>query len=205
LQPLLAVLDSKYPNFTSILAGANGITKRRIIYMRSRLKLFTILALAAVSFGLLMPPGASAAVNGVPVTGSFTDAVGGTGNFIGTFNTQSFGVQNGNLVAIGTLVGTMTDSTGALLGTVTAGNVAMPVAAPAGATCKILNLTLGPLHLNLLGLVVNLNQVHLTINAVPGAGNLLGNLLCAIANLLNGGVPDLGELSALLNKMLLIL
>jgi hypothetical protein len=173
--------------------------------MRSRLKLFTILALAALSLGLLVPPGAFAAVNGVPVTGSFTDAVGGTGNFIGTFNTQSFGVQNGNLVAIGTLVGTMTDSTGALLGTVTAGNVAMPVAAPAGATCKILNLTLGPLHLNLLGLVVNLNQVHLTINAVPGAGNLLGNLLCAIANLLNGGVPDLGELSALLNKMLLIL
>jgi hypothetical protein len=29
--------------------------------------------------------------------------------------------------------------------------------------CTILNLTLGPLHLDLLGLVVDLNQVHLTI------------------------------------------
>jgi hypothetical protein len=53
-------------------------------------------------------------------------------------------------------------------------------------TCKILNLILGPLHLNLLGLVVNLNKVHLTITAVKGPGNLLGNLLCAVANLLNG-------------------
>jgi hypothetical protein len=53
-------------------------------------------------------------------------------------------------------------------------------------TCKILNLILGPLHLNLLGLVVHLNKVHLTITAVKGPGNLLGNLLCAVANLLNG-------------------
>jgi hypothetical protein len=37
--------------------------------------------------------------------------------------------------------------------------------------------------LDLLGLVVDLNQVHLT--AQQGSGNLLGNLLCAVANLLN--------------------
>jgi hypothetical protein len=84
------------------------------------------------------------------------------------------------------------------------GNVAIPVAG-ATATCPILNLTLGPLHLNLLGLVVNLNTVHLTITAVSGPGNLLGNLLCAIANLLNGGVPDVGALSTLLNRLLLAL
>ena len=53
-------------------------------------------------------------------------------------------------------------------------------------SCRILDLTLGPLHLDLLGLVVALNQVHLTITAQQGPGNLLGNLLCAIANLLNG-------------------
>jgi hypothetical protein len=63
---------------------------------------------------------------------------------------------------------------------------------------------LGPLHLDLLGLVVDLNQVHLTITAVPGAGNLLGNLLCAVANLLNGG-GTLGGLSTLLNQILAIL
>ena len=49
----------------------------------------------------------------------------------------------------------------------------------AATTCSILDLTLGPLHLNLLGLVVDLNTVHLTITADP-AGGLLGNLLCSL-------------------------
>jgi hypothetical protein len=54
-------------------------------------------------------------------------------------------------------------------------------------------LTLGPLDLDLLGLVIHLNQIHLTITAVPGPGNLLGNLLCDVANLLNNpsGLADL--------------
>lgn len=66
--------------------------------------------------------------------------------------------------------------------------------------CKILNLTLGPLHLNLLGLVVNLNKVHLTITAVRGPGNLLGNLLCAVAHLLDGTAPA-AKKAALLNDV----
>jgi hypothetical protein len=36
---------------------------------------------------------------------------------------------------------------------------------------------------------------------VPGAGNLLGNLLCAVANLLNGGLP----IATLLNNLVSIL
>jgi hypothetical protein len=47
----------------------------------------------------------------------------------------------------------------------------------------VLDLVLGPLDLNLLGLVAHLDRVHLNITAVPGAGNLPGNLLCAIAGL----------------------
>jgi hypothetical protein len=66
--------------------------------------------------------------------------------------------------------------------------------------CKILNLTLGPLHLNLLGLVVNLNRVHLRIFAVRGPGNLLGNLLCAVAHLLDSPAP-VTKKAALLNDV----
>jgi hypothetical protein len=55
------------------------------------------------------------------------------------------------------------------------------------ADCGILSLVLGPLDLDLLGLNVNLNKVVLDIVATPGAGELLGNLLCAVANLLNPG------------------
>jgi hypothetical protein len=61
---------------------------------------------------------------------------------------------------------------------------------PPPATCPILHLDLGPLDLNLLGLRVQLNEVVLDITAIPGPGNLLGNLLCAVAGLLDG--VDLG-------------
>jgi hypothetical protein len=47
--------------------------------------------------------------------------------------------------------------------------------------CKVLELVLGPLHVNLLGLVVDLRRVHLTITATPGGG-VLGNLFCGLAN-----------------------
>src|SRR3954453_24174688 len=58
------------------------------------------------------------------------------------------------------------------------------VANAAQAVCTVLDLVLGPLHLNLLGLIVDLNQVHLTITADPTKG-LLGSLLCGLA----GGLP----------------
>ena len=70
--------------------------------------------------------------------------------------------------------------------------------------CQILRLSIGAIDLNLLGLTVHLNPVLLIINAVPGPGNLLGNLLCAIVNLLNGGGP-LSQLVALLNQLLALL
>ena len=70
-------------------------------------------------------------------------------------------------------------------------------------TCQILHLELGPLDLNLLGLVVHLDKVVLDITAESGPGNLLGNLLCSVANLLNGS--NLGSLANLLNQILGIL
>ena len=85
---------------------------------------------------------------------------------------------------------------------------AAPAAAAAAAgTCSILDLTLGPLHLDLLGLVVDLNQVHLQITAEQGLGNLLGNLLCTVAGLLDntgtGGLSGLLQaITNLLNQIL---
>jgi hypothetical protein len=46
--------------------------------------------------------------------------------------------------------------------------------------CPVLNLTLGPLDLNLLGLMVHLDQVHLVITA-DSQGGILGQLLCSLA------------------------
>jgi len=54
-----------------------------------------------------------------------------------------------------------------------------------GEACDILFLFLGPIFLDLLGLQVFLSPVLLDVNAQPGPGNLLGNLLCALAGLLD--------------------
>ena len=139
------------------------------------------------------------------VTGTFTNA-DGTGTFSGTFTPTSFSVVNGVLEATGPLKGTLTDANGTSLGNVSQ-TATLPVqttatstaAAPAVAACNVLNLVLGPLNLNLLGLVVTLNEVHLNITAVPGS--LLGDLLCDVANLLNSG-GLLSEISTLLNEIL---
>ena len=139
------------------------------------------------------------------VAGTFSNA-DGQGTFAGTFTPTKFSVVNGVLEATGLVKGTMTDANGTALGTVSQ-TATIPVdrtAAPDAIGCNVLNLTLGPLNLNLLGLVVTLNQVHLTITAVPGAGNLLGNLLCAVANLLNG-TGSLSAIAALLSQILALL
>jgi hypothetical protein len=157
-------------------------------------------------------PAASSALS-APVTGGFTDAQGGAGTFSGSFVPTSFSSPSKGVVnATGTLTGTLTDSAGSSLGSVTK-TVTLPLQAPAGSsgssaspalTCSILNLVLGPLDLNLLGLTIHLDTVHLVINANSGPGNLLGNLLCSVAGLLNGG--GLGTtLANLLNEILSIL
>lgn len=143
----------------------------------------------------------SGGLSTIPITGTFTDALGGVGNFAGTFDLQRFAVQNGEIVAVGTLTGSLTDSAGTGLGSVVRTVQFILDSTATQASCDILHLELGPLDLDLLGLVVHLNRIVLDIDAQRGPGNLLGNLLCAIANLLNGG----GALSAivdLLNQIL---
>ena len=70
--------------------------------------------------------------------------------------------------------------------------------------CDVLNLDLGPLHLDLLGLVVDLAPVILDITAVPGPGNLLGNLLCAVVSLLDfpGLLGVIGQILDAINQIL---
>lgn len=76
---------------------------------------------------------------------------------------------------------------------------------PAPGACNVLNLVLAPLDLNILGLQVHLNQVVLNVVAQSGAGQLLGNLLCFVAGLLDGGGPLSGlltQVQGLLNRIL---
>lgn len=70
---------------------------------------------------------------------------------------------------------------------------------PSSATriCNVLDLTLGPLHLELLGLIVDLDTVHLTIKA-DSNGGLLGSLFCSIAG---GGSASKAKLTRTAKRM----
>ena len=101
-------------------------------------------------------------------------------------------------MASGILSGTVSDATGVV------GSLLRTVLLPVTigeASCDILHLDLGPLSLDLLGLQIDLSRIVLDITAQAGAGNLLGNLLCGVANLLNNP----GGLARLLNSILAIL
>src|SRR3954454_5738875 len=172
--------------------------------MKLKLSLLAVVAamvtvLVVAPIAPAAPPTATAAT--APVTG--TTATGAT--FAGTFNITQIVNQAGGLAAVGTLTGTLTSATGAVIGTVTGLPVTLPigVAAPTG-SCQILDLVLGPLDLNLLGLVVHLDTVHLNITAQSGPGNLLGNLLCGVAHLLDNGASG-NAVANLLNRLIGIL
>jgi len=125
--------------------------------------------------------------------------------FTGTFTLRRFVPTANGVAAVGTLTGIATP----VGGTPTAilQNVVVPTQIMQ-ASCSILHLDLGPLALNLLGLQVNLSEVILDITAQAGAGNLLGNLLCAVTGLLDspGALVDSPVgLARLLNRLLGIL
>ena len=138
---------------------------------------------------------------GSPLTTPVSGTVAGVSSFAGNLTITGFQVINGQLMAVGTLTGQLTNLVTGVVNTVTA-TISTPVA-PSG-SCEILHLELGPLDLNLLGLQVHLDRVVLDVTAQQGSGNLLGNLLCAIANLLNGG-GALTSIAALLNQIVALL
>jgi hypothetical protein len=173
------------------------------------LVLVGLLSLAAAPAVAAAPPERNTGIlSNIPVSGTLpaTDTLP-AGTFVGTLDITNLAVQDGQLVGSGVLEGIATQGTGATAVvteiTQTLTNVPLALLSNgAGAACDILTLDLGPLHLDLLGLVVDLAPVNLDITAVPGPGNLLGNLLCAVAGLLDG--PG-GGLSNLLNGLLGIL
>jgi hypothetical protein len=133
----------------------------------------------------------------VPVTGTTSKG----GKFRGDFNIKQFGVVNNQIVAVGTLTGSIQNAVGNVLGTIL--RTISLIVTFQGASCDILHLELGPLDLDLLGLQVHLDKIVLDIDADP-TGGLLGSLLCAIANLLNTG-GTLADIVGLLNQILALL
>ena len=184
--------------------------------MKTRLRQISLFALIPLVVGaVLYAPSLSAQstqsasnrnpLDGIPVAGTI---VGG-GTFQGTLDIVSFGADDtGALVANGLLDGTLRPTVGNPI-PVTNEYVTLPVTSiGSGAgnqpqrVCAILDLELGPLDLDLLGLVVHLDRINLEIDAVSGPGNLLGNLLCAVVGLLDDPLGNLNDIIGLLNRII---
>jgi hypothetical protein len=183
-------------------------------------KVASFFAAAFLAVTAFVAPGHARAAPQAPALEIPINTTSAQGAFNGTLRITAFAVQNNALVASGLVTGTVLTTGGAassVVRTVTipvmtggaaqapaaaAGTAQPPVAgAAAAAGCEVLHLELGPLDLDLLGLVVHLDRVVLDLTAVPGAGNLLGNLLCSVTNLLNSG-GALTQVAALLNQII---
>ncbi|CAN5741007.1 hypothetical protein BH18ACT15_BH18ACT15_14780 [soil metagenome] len=190
-----------------------------------RPRLFSaVVAALVVTAAVVVGPAAMSSAHRVPTTDTnFTNIpvhghVAGTSKtFRGTMDVKRFAKRDGALYAVGLIDGKMKRGDGSVIGAVDNHRVKLPVteistgatttsgAAAQARTCDVLHLELGPLDLDLLGLVVHLNKVVLDIDAQSGPGNLLGNLVCAIAGLLDpgGGILDglVGVVQDILNAI----
>jgi hypothetical protein len=207
----------------------NNIMSRSIIALAAVAVLLagTTLPAQTAQTAPLGPAAAAARPSGPSVPISKTSP--GQGTFTGKLQIVSFAVQNGQIVAKGIVTGSLVDEAGNISGIVrtvtlplnrparaatatapstaaapTAGAVSTTAAIAPAAVCDVLHLDLGPLDLDLLGLVIHLDRVVLDIDAVSAAGNLVGNLLCAITHLLDGTGP-LAPIVTLLNQLLALL
>ena len=88
------------------------------------------------------------------------------------------------------ITGLLNGAFGQITAPTSLGGASATPATPTAPAVNVLNLSLGPVNLNLLGLVVHLDNCHngpvtVDITAQPGPGNLLGNLIAGVAHLLD--------------------
>lgn len=121
------------------------------------------------------------------------------GTFTGSLTINRFGLKGGDIVSSGTLYGTF-DIIGGATETGIESFSGVTTALSSDDGCTILTLDLGPLDLELLGLRVQLSEIELDITGETGEGNLLGNLLCAVADLGSGSLG--GSLGGLVQDVL---
>jgi hypothetical protein len=126
---------------------------------------------------------------------------GKKGTFKGTLDINEFKEENGKIVALGTVKGKLT---GKDIRDKKVNNekVKVPVSitgeVQAQAVCEILNLVLGPIRLDLLGLHLRTNTIRIRLFATPDG--LLGSLLCGLSGPID--LSNLAVLIGLLNDIL---
>jgi hypothetical protein len=135
-----------------------------------KLKLSMLLAtVGCVATVLTAAPAASAAPQtGLTLPATCTNVATGTAADC-TLQLVGFTTQGGTLAAILQLTN---DATGQIT------RIVVPITQQQGGTCTILDLTIQPIDLFLLGLHLHTDTIHLELTAQRGT--LLGDLLCGL-------------------------
>jgi hypothetical protein len=141
------------------------------------LRLLAIVAAIAALAVSAAGAATSATVATLPVTGS---ADGGI-TFTGAMDITSFAVQDGQVVALGTLSGTLTDARGVVVGHVRDAAVAAPVQPQQGG-CTLVSISIGAIDISALVVAVHIDPIVINVQLE----GLLGTLLCP---LLGGVAP----------------
>jgi hypothetical protein len=165
---------------------------------RKLIGLFMAVMMMALPLAVTTAP-ALAQPGGGSLTTAIMQVIPGVGTFTGTLTTTSFTLVNGVLNAVGMITGSFTDVAGNVT-TIASQAITIPLTSFTG-TCTILTLHTGAINLSVLGLNISLSPIDLVITATAAPGNLLGNLLCSVAHLLDSG-GTLTTLAALLNQIL---
>jgi hypothetical protein len=144
---------------------------------------------AAVVATATLALGAATATSGASTQPQAANGAQQVGTLSVRFTIQKFVRRAGRLYAVGATIAQFTPAVGAPENLTAASTRKAFVARVKGLRrfssaqkiCPILDLTLGPLDLNLLGLIAHLDKVHLTITA-DSNGGVLGSLFCSLAN-----------------------
>ncbi len=156
--------------------------------------------LVALLLGTVALPAAQAQGSGyqVPVTGEVPSFVGG-GFFIGTMFITSFDWQGSTVLVKGLLNGEIREGDRSTIGNIRR-EVALRVAYVQGG-CAGVRLVLEPFAPEEFPNVILLDPITLGAGLPAGAGNRLGNLLCAVGRVAEHNAPA-GGLANLLNQVL---
>ncbi len=150
---------------------------------------------ALLAVGALQPAMAQSDPAAAGSTPSPAVDVSGTydgGSFAGTFGIRQFSTQDEQLVAVGTLTGTLTDAQSNEARAVSDVSLILPVAVIQG-TCQTLHIQFTPQTANLLGLTVQLGPTVFDRSSSQEAGDLRGYVLCALATMLETGTTAEGQ------------
>jgi hypothetical protein len=143
----------------------------------------------------------------LPITGT---AERHRGTFEGTLSVERFAAREGQVVAIGTIAGTVRDKAGRSLGTAVVGRRELPVSVGSGADAatrasvitpqavcaSVLHLEVAPVNLNLLGAQVVTSPVVLDLTADDS--EVLGQLICSALGLVGNVVALVDVLNGIL-------